>query len=104
MAIMSVVNTYVAKASLTTYLPAEQVNGFEALVQSWLVKLQHALSEHTDTELNNAVQWQYQVPLLGEGGACSLFGELDDTPYDLSAILGGKTNENQQALSKLSCI
>ena len=101
---MSVVNSYIAKASLAAYLPAEQVDGFEALVQGWLVKLQQRLSEHTDPEFNNTVQWQYQVPLLGEGGACSLFGELDDTPYDLSAILGGKTNENQRALSKLSCI
>lgn len=29
----------------------------------------------------------YQVPLLGEGGTCSLFGELDDTPFDLTATL-----------------
>lgn len=25
----------------------------------------------------------YQVPLLGEGGTCSLFGELDETPFNL---------------------
>lgn len=30
---------------------------------------------------------QYQVPLLGEGGTCSLFGELDETPFDLSSVL-----------------
>lgn len=27
---------------------------------------------------------EYQVPLLGEGGTCSLFGELDATPFNLS--------------------
>lgn len=30
---------------------------------------------------------QYQVPMLGEGGTCSLFGELDETPFDLQAEL-----------------
>ena len=29
----------------------------------------------------------YQVPLLGEGGTCSLFGELDETPFDLTSVL-----------------
>lgn len=50
------------------------------------------------------VQWQYQVPELGEGGACSLFGELTDTPYDLSAILGGQTEKNLIALQQLTKI
>ena len=30
---------------------------------------------------------EYQVPLLGEGGTCSLFGELDETPFNLGAEL-----------------
>lgn len=29
----------------------------------------------------------YRVPLLGEGGTCSLFGELDPTPFDLTQHL-----------------
>ncbi len=29
----------------------------------------------------------YQVPMLGEGGTCSLFGELDDSPFDLMTEL-----------------
>tara|TARA_R110002126_G_scaffold43475_21_gene124620 strand:- start:13310 stop:13987 length:678 start_codon:yes stop_codon:yes gene_type:complete len=50
------------------------------------------------------VYWQFQVPELGEGGACSLFGQLADEPYLLQPILGGETPANQLALSKLSAI
>ena len=38
--------------------------------------------------------WQYSVPLLGEGGTCSLFGELDPEPFSLQSVL----NEDQLAL------
>ena len=31
--------------------------------------------------------YQYQVPVLGEGGTCSLFGELDPIPFDLEQEL-----------------
>ena len=34
-----------------------------------------------------ALNLSYQVPLLGEGGTCSLFGELDETPFDLASEL-----------------
>ncbi|WP_105200699.1 MULTISPECIES: GAF domain-containing protein [unclassified Pseudoalteromonas] len=29
------------------------------------------------------VQWQYLIPELGEGGACSLFGHLQEEPFSL---------------------
>ena len=41
---------------------------------------------------------EYQVPLLGEGGTCSLFGELDETPFNLADEL------DQRDLEKLSQI
>ncbi|MCH8538526.1 MAG: histidine kinase [Alkalimonas sp.] len=59
--------------------------------------LEHVLDEQPAAE----VQWQYLVPELGEGGACSLFGQLADEPYDLSQILGGRTAGNKQALQQL---
>lgn len=71
-----------------------------ASVASYQQQLQQFLANTTGAE----VKWQYQVPELGEGGACSLFGHLADEPYDLSAILGGKTNANQQALQVLNNI
>lgn len=61
--------------------------------------------EHYKQNLSQWVQqhqaktiWQYQVPLLGEGGTCSLFGELDDTPFDLTSTL----NAQQQQLVPLA--
>ncbi|ALZ74621.1 histidine kinase [Rheinheimera sp. F8] len=51
-----------------------------------------------------AVQWQFRVPELGEGGSCSLFGQLADEPYDLRPILGGQTDANQQLLAKVTAI
>ncbi len=45
--------------------------------------------------------YQFQVPELGEGGACSLFGVLDDTPYDRAEILGGVNAANSQLLADL---
>ena len=32
----------------------------------------------------SVVQWQYKIPELGEGGTCSLFGQLQAEPFDLS--------------------
>lgn len=62
-----------------------------------------ALNDYLQTAAG-AVSWQFQVPELGEGGACSLFGQLAVEPYSLVPILGGQTAANQQALSKLSAI
>ncbi len=62
-----------------------------------------ALTNYLTTATGD-VRWQFQVPELGEGGACSLFGQLADEPYSLLPILGGQTPANQQALSKLSAI
>lgn len=71
---------------------------FAAKTAYYLTQLTELLAQ-ADNE--TAVQWQYSVPELGEGGACSLFGVLAETPYDLTEILGGKTPANQQALSQL---
>jgi len=45
--------------------------------------------------------YRFQVPELGEGGACSLFGALADEPYDLRAILGGENEQNSRLLAAL---
>lgn len=48
--------------------------------------------------------YTYQVPLLGEGGACSLFGKLDPTPYSLAASLGGPSASVSLLLAKLNAL
>lgn len=50
------------------------------------------------------IQWQFRVPELGEGGSCSLFGQLADEPYDLRPILGGETPANQQLLAAVTAV
>ncbi|WAC72702.1 hypothetical protein OU995_24740 [Roseateles sp. SL47] len=51
-----------------------------------------------------AVQWQFRVPELGEGGACSLFGQLAAEPYDLSRLLGGTTAQNRELLAAATAV
>ncbi|NOU50695.1 histidine kinase [Pseudoalteromonas sp. JBTF-M23] len=62
------------------------------------------LEEFLDDE-HNATEavWSYLIPELGEGGACSLFGHLQDEPFELRAFL--KANEaSGVALSRLQSI
>ena len=44
----------------------------------------------------------FVVPELGEGGACSLFGQLAEQPYDLRPILGGQNPANDALLADLN--
>ena len=69
---------------------APQFGDISAKVSQFQAQLQQFIA----TESAPEIKWQYQVPELGEGGACSLFGQLADEPYDLSAILGGQTADN----------
>lgn len=50
------------------------------------------------------VKWQFQVPELGEGGACSLFGQLAAEPYDLTRILRGVTAQTQALLATATAV
>lgn len=65
------------------------------------VALTHA---QTQTQTQAALQWQYQVPELGEGGSCSLFDQLAAKPYDLEKSLGGRTEANQKLLRQVSVL
>ncbi|HBN90841.1 GAF domain-containing protein [Rheinheimera aquimaris] len=79
---------------------AQQFGDISAKVAQFQQQLQQFIPAQSAAD----VKWQYQVPELGEGGACSLFGQLADEPYDLSVILGGQTAANEKALQKLSAI
>lgn len=93
------VTDYLQRAGLSNYV-TDAVADIAAKVQThW-----GALQTFIQTAPAPAIQWQYKVPELGEGGACSLFGQLSEEPYDLTAILGGQTAANQQALTALSKI
>jgi len=45
--------------------------------------------------------YTYPVPLLTDDGACSLVDQLAPEPYDLSAILGGRTERTTRRLALL---
>lgn len=81
-----------------------QQQALQQAVTHYLQQYQHQLEQVQASGTAPAMQWQYQVPELGEGGACSLFGQLADQPYDLTAILGGQTSANQQLLEQMTTI
>ena len=78
-----------------------KADGFSADFYQQVADFQRQLAALTPA---STVQWQFRVPELGEGGSCSLFGQLADEPYDLTPILGGKTDANQQLLAKVTAI
>ncbi len=45
--------------------------------------------------------YTYQVPMMTEDGACSIVDELAPVPYDLTAILGGRSEQTTRRLALL---
>ncbi|MGS0535058.1 GAF domain-containing protein [Pseudoalteromonas sp. SaAl2] len=68
---------------VSSYLSLAQLDVPQQLVSSELTKLESYLSNND----RPAVNWEYQIPELGEGGACSLFGYLQETPFKLTDYL-----------------
>lgn len=89
------INDYLQRSGIQA-----QFGDLSQQVSHYLSQLQNSITAERATD----IRWQYNVPELGEGGACSLFGQLDDTPYDLTLILGGATDSNKQALVMLQRI
>lgn len=77
-----------------SYLEQAQLTVSSDLIDAELNKLELYLK---NTSLPH-VRWQYQIPELGEGGACSLFGYLQDEPFKLSDYL----SESEQTKTKLA--
>ncbi len=89
--------------SINLYL---EQSGLSALLQGQERALEQAVAELKNqlaAAAAPAVTWSYQVPELGEGGACSLFGQLADEPYDLAATLG-QSAATTAALSRLTAV
>ncbi|MFZ6675540.1 GAF domain-containing protein [Undibacterium sp. Xuan67W] len=74
---------------------------FATQISSYQEQLQQFIES---TKQTTQVQWQYQVPELGEGGSCSLFDQLSSTPYDLAARLGGQTADNLRLLQQVTAL
>ncbi|MFY8326174.1 GAF domain-containing protein [Pseudoalteromonas sp. ZZD1] len=68
---------------VSSYLSLAQLDVPQQLVSSELTKLESYLSNND----RPAINWEYQIPELGEGGACSLFGYLQEAPFKLTDYL-----------------
>jgi len=92
-----------AEVSINLYLEqsglAAVLQGQERAIEQAVTALKNQLSAAAAP----AVTWSYQVPELGEGGACSLFGQLADEPYDLAATLG-QNEATAAALAQLTAV
>ncbi len=89
------IQTYLVRADLDRYLLQTPV------ISKGIHAIMAALGElpptfHLDT------LYTYQVPMLGENGACSLIDEMSPTPYDLAAVLGGRSDANTRKLLLLN--
>jgi putative methionine-R-sulfoxide reductase with GAF domain len=50
---------------------------------------------------NPASLYSYSVPMLTEDGSCSIVDQLAPVPYDLAAILGGRSDQTTRRLALL---
>ncbi len=94
------IQTYLAQSGLLS-AEADEVKRLVGAVEKYQSELRAAVK---NADLKLQVQWQYEVPELGEGGSCSLFGKLAAEPYDLTGILAGKTPANHALLARLTAI
>jgi len=74
--------------------------GREADVERAIRDLMEAMGEKVAIH-DPASLYTYQVPMLTEDGTCSVVDELAPMPYDLTAILGGRSDQATRRLSLL---
>ena len=92
-----------AAARIATYLRVaglESLSGREADVERAIRDLMEAMSEKVAIG-DPASLYSYRVPMLTEDGTCSVVDELAPVPYDLGAILGGRSERTTRRLALL---
>jgi L-methionine (R)-S-oxide reductase len=91
------------RARIATYLRIaglESLSGREAHVERAVRDLMEAMTEKVAI-LDPSSLYTYLVPMLTEDGTCSVVDELAPVPYDLSAILGGRSEQTTRRLALL---
>ena len=91
------------RARIASYLRVaglESLSGREAHVERAIRDLMEAMTEKVAI-LDPASLYTYSVPMLTEDGACSIVDQLAPVPYDLSAILGGRSDQTTRRLALL---
>lgn len=74
--------------------------GRDADIQRAIHDLMDAMGEKVEVD-DPASLYAYQVPLLTEDGSCSIVDEMAPTPYDLTGILGGRSEQTTRRLALL---
>jgi L-methionine (R)-S-oxide reductase len=90
-------------ARIVGYLRAaglEQLEGHEEEVALAVADFVEALGEKVAIG-DPASLYTYVVPMLSQDGACSVLDELAPVPYDLTGILGGRTEQSTRRLALL---
>ena len=88
------IRTYLRTAGL------ESLVGREEHVERAVRDLVDAMSEKVAIR-DAASLYTYRVPMMTEDGACSIVEEFAPVPYDLTAILGGRTEQTTRRLALL---
>jgi len=78
----------------------QSLHGREADVERAIHDLMEAMGEKVDVSDPSSL-YMYQVPMLTEDGACSIVDELAPVPYDLTAIVGGRSEQTTRRLALL---
>ncbi len=89
------IQQYLIRAELDDLL--DQVPVIEKAIRAFIEALGDLPPGFDDNTL-----YTYRVPMLSEDGSCSLIEELAPTPYDLTAILGGRNEANKRKLLLLN--
>ena len=92
-----------SRARITGYLRSaglETLLGREADVERAVRDLLEAMGEKVEIG-DDASLYSYRVPMMTEDGTCSIVDEMAPVPYDLGAILGGRSEQTTRRLALL---
>jgi L-methionine (R)-S-oxide reductase len=93
-------DTSAARERITAYLRMaglETLIGREADVERAARDLVDAMGEKVEVGDESSL-YTYTVPMLTEDGSCSIVDQLAPVPYDLAAILGGRSEQTTRRL------
>ena len=88
------ISAYLRMAGLETLI------GREADVERAARDLVDAMGEKVEVG-DESTLYTYTVPMLTEDGSCSIVDQLAPVPYDLAAILGGRSEQTTRRLALL---
>jgi L-methionine (R)-S-oxide reductase len=92
-----------ARARISDFIRAaglQTLTGREADVERAVRDLVEALAEKVHIP-DPSTLYTYAVPMLSEDGTCSVVNEMAPVPYDLTGILGGRTEQTTRRLALL---